>query len=483
MSESADITIPRPVHVVLDDVGWREGGNLSDTGGPYRAGVDRIFDEADYLAVVELGERLNIRPQCAMILCEWDRQNVCAQYPTTTPAGAKWDNSARVGDWAFRARDVFINRAANIEFALHGVGHEHWDNGVVSRAEWHGRGGRRWPREVLDAHIECYRKILAQYGLDPASGMSFPPAFVPCAYAYYWDDADPQSTGALMETAGVRYASLVFKGFCTFAGGPPEKPDGGFDHGLLVLDRDNTVAWQAFASVPESMPATSICGLHWPNLLMPDPARNNESVAMWTEYLSRVASQDDLMLAANTAEAWSQWVYRNFASIRRENGRWILDATRLPARALPFAESPILKIRLPAGAHVAAVQSDDCRTIAYWEHGGFGFLRLKFDQSCPATFNIQFGSPPLPLVVMRSGTFDTLDLRQESSQVQVHVRMYGTQTVSIRLPFAPSNISADTAGIQIKNWSFDGNSRLAKITIAARDIHGQAGTIIIHSSR
>lgn len=498
MTDSLDIRIPRPVQVVLDDVGWREGWNLSAQGGPFRAGVDRLLGEADYHAVADWGARLGIRPQCAMILCEWDRENVCAQYPTTTPAGAQWDNSARLGDWAFRARDVFVHRAANIEFALHGVGHEHWENGVMTRAEWCGRDGQRWPWEVLQGHLECYRRLLAQYGLDPASGISFPRSFVPGAFAYYWDNADPESTGALMKAAGVRHACLTFQGFCTFAGGPPERPDGGFDHGMLVLDRDNTIPWHAYASVPATMPATSVCGLHWPNLLMPEADRNGESVDLWASYLGRVAAQEDLLLAANTAEASSQWVYRHYASLTRPLGQWVLDATALPPQALAYAEGPILKIPLPPGAHVSRVVSSACRPAAYWEREGYGFLRLAFDHARPAAFEIELGPELLPLVVLRDGTFDVLDLkdtpshpspnagcglppraRPPASAVQVCVRMYGSQTLSLLLPFTPGAVTAEGTGMVVQRWSFDSATRLATIALAARDIQGQVGTITV----
>jgi hypothetical protein len=32
-------SIRRAVQLVLDDVGWREGWPLNDTGGPFRAGI------------------------------------------------------------------------------------------------------------------------------------------------------------------------------------------------------------------------------------------------------------------------------------------------------------------------------------------------------------------------------------------------------------------------------------------------------------
>lgn len=483
MIHPASLTLPRAIQLVLDDAGWREGWSQAEEGGPWRAGVNRLLGEEDYAAVADLGEALGIRPQCAMVLCEWDRENVCAGYPTATHAGRAWDNRRRVGDWAFRARDVFAHRAAHIEFAMHGVGHEHWEEGVRTRAEWYGRNpeARRWPWEVLQGHLECFRRILGQYGLGPEAGFAFPTGFVPCAFHYYWDDADPESTGAPMRTAGVRYASTPFSS-CTFAGGPPVRPDGGFDHGLLVLDRGSSgVPYDVFATVPKALPATSICGIHWPNALMPDPSRNGESVALWADYLRTIEARPDLMLAAGTAEAFSQWVYCRFAELRTEGpGRYTLDTSGIPEVARPYAEGPILKLPLPEGLHVSRFAGEGLRPVACWERDGSGYLRLRADSQ--GSFGVVLGSEPLPGVVVCHGTCDVLDVASSTpTAVQARVRVYGRQSVEVRPGFTP--VHAECAGreVTLRGWRHDKSAGLTTFDLEARDIQGSVAEVALRA--
>lgn len=474
------VCIPRPVLLVIDDVGWREGWSVSDQGGPCRAGVDRLLDECDYAAVADLGEALNCRPQCAMVLCEWDREDVCAAYPTTTHAGAAWTNADRVGDWALDARDLFVERAAHIEFAMHGVGHQHWDNGVRTGAEWYGKKPeQRWPWEVLQGHLDCFRRILEQYGLGEDNGVSFPPSFVPCAFCYYWDDSDPESTGALMRGAGVRYASTPFSS-CTFAAGPPDRPDGGFDRGLLVLDRGHSgVRWDVTAAVPEGLPTTAICGVHWPNLLADDPKDNGQAVALWADYLGQMNRTDGLFLAANTAETFSQWVYSSYATLREHEGRYLLDASTAPPGAAPYAECPIVKVKLPLDQHVSKIVSHDCRPAAYWERDGFGFVSLQLDQGPRAAFEIQFGPDALRQAVQRDGTFDVLGLDVDEREVRAKVRVYGQQTLSVAVPFAPGSAETDCVDLTVAGMDYDPGSGVARVQLSGWDIHGEVGTLRI----
>ena len=254
---ATSVSIPRPLQLVIDDVGWREGWDISERGGPFRVGVNRLLGPADYHAIANIGQALRIRPQAAMVLCEWDSHNVCAQFPTTTQHGSAWDNSPRIGPWADEAAEIFVERAEYIELAMHGVGHEHWEDGARFRGEWFGRDPSEiWDSGALRGHLLCFRQILDQHRLGPDWGMSFPHSFVPCAFRFYWNNNDAESTGALMHGAGVRYCSTPFSS-CCFISGEPEKPDGGFDHQLVVLDRGQSgVPWQAFATVQEGLPTT-----------------------------------------------------------------------------------------------------------------------------------------------------------------------------------------------------------------------------------
>ena len=56
------VSIPRAVQLVLDDVGWREGWRLDDAGGSHRAGIDRLLDVRDYDAIPDIGAALSMFP-------------------------------------------------------------------------------------------------------------------------------------------------------------------------------------------------------------------------------------------------------------------------------------------------------------------------------------------------------------------------------------------------------------------------------------
>ncbi len=73
---TSDPVIPMPLQIVIDDVGWRRGRDDSGHGGPFRTGMDRLHGAEDYLAIAELGRALNMRPQAAMIMGEWDRESL-----------------------------------------------------------------------------------------------------------------------------------------------------------------------------------------------------------------------------------------------------------------------------------------------------------------------------------------------------------------------------------------------------------------------
>lgn len=80
-------SIPVPIQVVIDDVGWWSGRDGSQQQEPFRTGIDRNHTIADYEAIVKLGRTLGIRPQAAMVLCEWDRENILRELPESTWMG------------------------------------------------------------------------------------------------------------------------------------------------------------------------------------------------------------------------------------------------------------------------------------------------------------------------------------------------------------------------------------------------------------
>jgi len=476
------ISIPRPVQLVIDDVGWREGWDLSARGGPWRAGVSRLLGPADYHAIANIGQALGIRPQAAMVLCEWDTENVCAQFPTTTQHGAAWDNGSRIGPWADEAAEVLAERAEHIELALHGVGHEHWEDGERFRAEWFGRDPSEiWDSGVLRSHAHCFRQILDQHRLGPDWGHSFPRSFVPCAFRFYWNNNDAQSTGALMHSLGVRYCSTPFS-TCCFLSGEPERPDGGFDHQLVVLDRgESGVPWNTFAAVPEQLPTTSICGCHWPNVLMEDPAANDEAVKAWVAYLRQIEASGDGMLAKNMAETVSQWLYRSFADFSADGLRGTLDTAGVPtyAKLNRLAETVVVKVPLEAGQHVSGVRTRGCRAVACWEAEGWGYVALA-PERLRAEFELELGRQQMPLIVLRSGTYDVLDLMAEGrTAVRLRIRVYGRQLVDLRLPFTMGTVESSNPDLIVRGIDNRPGAPDSAIVLEGRDIQGEEGEITI----
>ena len=98
------------------------------------------------------------------------------------------------------------DNAAYIEFGLHGIAHDYWQNGVKSKGEFascdYKTGHKVRPYSEMQGHLECFKKLIDQYGI------SFPKSFVAPHYCYYYNPSDPNDTGGLMSSMGskIRFA-------------------------------------------------------------------------------------------------------------------------------------------------------------------------------------------------------------------------------------------------------------------------------------
>ncbi len=253
------LSVPKPMAIDIDDLGWKEGWDLHESGGPYRLGLPRgrVMSLPDYEVLVYLSNAVGVRLKCLFIMSEFDRSNLCARYPTTNEKGSAWDNSALVSDRDFTVMDYVKENAAHIEFGLHGVRHEFWDarTHTSSRAEWADNGKKR-PYDVLWGHLECFKKLIEQYGMD------FPRSVRTAAANYYYSPSDPEDSGALMRAWGVKYATLPDREYVT-------------DHGLMVLLRSGGIAWDAANSAPNTYPKTEFMTSHWANFVALHPAHDH----------------------------------------------------------------------------------------------------------------------------------------------------------------------------------------------------------------
>ena len=320
-SGTSSAIIPLPIQVVVDDVGWWSGRDGSKNHEPYRSGIQRNHVPADYQAIVALGEALGIRPQAAMVLCEWDKDNVLGKLPSVTWMGENWDNSKWIGPWMEEAADIIRNNRRHYEITLHGVGHEYWTDGKFSRAEWADTNGVMRPPQEIEKRLDLFEKIMSQHQLGP-----FPTSFVPAAFNHGFGPTGTWNTSIaeILDKHGIRYVNTPFHRMYNAAAA--EHRYFGFNSGVLTIDRGKDLLdWNAIGVGPGGQINGPTCGMHWANLIHPDPARNSEIVGEWVELLISYQEREDTMLPPDSRYFQSQLLYHALTKITSTENSILLD--------------------------------------------------------------------------------------------------------------------------------------------------------------
>ncbi|NIK78712.1 hypothetical protein FHS15_003858 [Paenibacillus castaneae] len=323
------ISIPLAVQIVIDDVGWWTGKSSINENGPWRSDIDRDHHPMDYEAIAELGKQLGMRPQASFILSEWDQTDRLKMLPDSTHMGERWSNPWKSSPLLKEAAAIIRNENRFIEVGLHGIGHEYWGNGgVLERAEWHDKVGNMRPRESVLGHLRAFAAILEENDLGP-----FPESFVATAHQHHYG-AGEAGLAFILEQFGVKYHSLPFEGMPMTK--QPESELFGFDGPLIAVNRGKDLyQWNVLDPDVSGKINGPICGMHWPNLLHPNPELNGEVVSRWVKFLEPYQWRFDTMLAANTAEGFSQLVYRWGVTLQSKPTGCLLDFSRLSGYKLP----------------------------------------------------------------------------------------------------------------------------------------------------
>ena len=460
------LNVPKPIAIDIDDLGWKEGWDLHESGGPFRLGLPpgRVMTLQDYEVLVYISKAVGVRLKCLFIMSEFDRSNICARYPTTNEKGSDWNNSALVSDSDFVVMDYVKENAAHIEFGLHGVRHEFWDAQThrPSRAEWADNQKKR-PYGVLWGHLECFKKLIDQYCMD------FPQSVRTAAANYYYDPNDPEDTGALMRAWGVKYATL------------PRDREYVTDHGLMVLLRSGGVAWDAVCSAPNGYPETEFMTSHWTNFVNLDPAHNHEAGDQWIAWFNKVKDDPDRYAAKNTAQLHSQFLYRKFSQVSVAGNTVLIDNRQMPdfAYELDLLGNLLLKHKLQNGEHIASASMNGREIACYYEERGFGYLVLPRLEKKLYTLVVTTGPSDMPTYVWNDGTYNVQDFRSAADNARVELEMYGTQRVKVKLRFEPHEVTSDNTDLEIREWRYE--APLLNMLIRGRNIQGQPGVITIRS--
>lgn len=481
------VIFPRPFAIGIDDLGWRNGSNLSANNppGPLRTGVKRIHDLNDYKNIVDVAKVAGVRIQCLFVLGEMDRENVLAEYPTTTPQREKWDNSKVLNDEQFEIMEYICRESGYMEFGLHGICHEYWaDDGIQRRAEWYNLADREpWPEEILQGHIQALRKIMAQYGLSVQRGHSFPESFVPCAYGYFWNPGGEYSLGKLLAEAGVKYASTDF-GQIPELSPPKEVNGGGFDNGVHVINRMNYGnTWYELASLPKvliEMQGTDIIESHWANWLAQDDILQQNVLVQWINYYKAVQKLHNRYLAKNTEQLHSQWLYNKYSQVtEREEGSVMIDNTQMPDEAylLDKLGNMVLKVKIQENEHISDALIDEDLIPCYFEEGGYAFIYLPKLEKKGYILRYKKGPDFMPLHIYNDGTYNVYSLHKTGKEIQLIIRMYGTQVVKLKCS-RPDKVISPTDELIVEDYLYE--QETCHIKMRAKNIQGVKGEVKVY---
>lgn len=480
--ETSRIIFPRGVSVNIGQVGWMGGSSLDPIGGPWRAGIRRDFDIRDYQPIVEVGKELGVRFMSLFILGEMDRLNVLSEYPTSNPYGEKWDNTANISPRQIEIMDYVKNNASNIEFGITGVLHEYWEDGVKSRAEWFNAEEQK-PRDekIVRNNVELLKRIMAQYGITPEQGHSFPESFI--SYGFYFNPGAEYSLGRVLSDNGVKYANTPFSSIRGL--NHPPRLDGGFDNGVLLLDRHNHGnPWYQYAKTPDSIPSgiqTVVVESHWANWLAYDDHLQPGVNRRWINYLRGIQADKDHYLSKNTEQLYSQWLYKKYTKVNeRQAGKVIIDNRSMIDDAYEYdlLGNMVLAVQLNEGQHVAKANIDNKPIAAYYETEGFGYIYLPPLSKKNYTLEYEIGDKKMDRHVNNNGTYNVYHVNDLGSSLEVILKMYGEQIVEIYTS-KPNSVISSNENLQISSFSYDEDQNIAYLTIKGRDIQGEKGTITL----
>lgn len=484
-AQESAIIFPKAFAFAIDDMGWNIGNDSGDVDGqgPYRIGVDRTMDVNNYKAIVEVGKAVGVRIQGLFVLAEMDRENILAQYPSTTWQGSNWDNSKNVGQEQLDIMKYVQDNAAYLEFGLHGVGHEHWVDGKKNRAEWYSTDDNKpWSEDIMKIHIQCFKDIMGQYGLTPENGQSFPESFVPCAYGYYWNPQGDYSTGSIVAGAGVKYVNTLFDYIREL--NPPEGANGGgFDNGVVVVNRINYGNhWYALSSLPTVDLAdqeSDIIESHWSNWLAQDDFLQEATTNKWIAYYEMVQASPNRYIAKNTEQFHSQWLYNKYTKVSEsEKGMVNIDNSVMPAEyyAHGILGNMVLKVKLDEGQHVSKALLNNAPVASYFEEAGFGYIYLPTLESDNYVFEYEVSDQSMPFYVMNKGTYNVYQVVDKKKSKTINIRSYGLQTIDVVCD-SPKSIHSENKNLSIVESNYNEEDGVLSLSLKALDMQGETGII------
>lgn len=381
-SGDAVVSVPMPLYLLVEDVGWWQGGDGSAQQQPFRNRFSRRHCLADYQVLAELGRRLSMRIGIGMVMGEWDRSDYLKNIPSATWMGSAWDNSANRGPWLDETARFLDEQRDYLEIGLHGICHEFWENGSMQRSEFHSEHGIMRPLDALKKHLDAFFYLLEENNIH-----NKPRLFVPPALNHSFGN-EHNSFQALLYEYGIQYVITSFARARQYS--PPIHPMITWEDGVTLLERgEAAVVWHKTAAAAPRSVTGPVVPLHWANLLHHDPARNGEVINRWAELLEACAENVDYILAADVSACFRQAAACYFGQLRQKDDGVELDLQLLPSNS-QFSGALTIKIEQEMEKEWR------CRGAALQKQSGAGKKMVMEIVPDPGCQTIQFFRPKSP---------------------------------------------------------------------------------------
>jgi hypothetical protein len=349
LKESDPFEIPPPLIVVVEDVGWWSGHDGSSHNEPYRTGMPRMHVPSDYSALVTLSECLGAQVLAGLVLCEWDTNDLLKELPSATWMGALWQCPMKGRAELPKAVDILNSHKKHIALALHGIGHEFWDQGRISRTEFHDKDGVMRGRTDILRHMAMFGKLFETAGFDSP----FPSIFIPPALKHSFGNGH-HGFQQILADAGIGCVLTVFRKARQHS--PPIFETITEECGVTLIERGAApVSWDMVAAKPCFGFDHPVVPLHWANILHPDPDQSQSIAKAWGRYLRQGADKHRFLRLPDVTVALSQIVFHTLARTFPVPGGLRLDISQA-LRVLSPVLPPSFYMRLPSTAMMPAGQ-------------------------------------------------------------------------------------------------------------------------------
>ena len=321
------VIIPRPLQVIMDDVGWFNGRDDRKLGGPSRTGLNRYHFFEDYKAIEEFGSKIGQKINCAFVIGEWDMENMLPKrIKYFSHFGDSWDNAKYRDPAEMEKIADFISNAEHIDIALHGLYHGYYKPGVDNwdTSDYYYRINKKLfmiPEDEIRLRIETYFEMMEKYGIKKKVN-----SFVPPSGAYRVGELS-----RILREYGILYVTLPFRVMTP----PVQDPDETvfIENDIISSNRyeQRLMPWLGYdldfsnVTVPNG-----IIGTHWPNILNMEPQKNSSSVDKAVGLFRRAETRQDITVTKDVPECSTQYLYEKFTGVKEEGRNIAFDFSKVP---------------------------------------------------------------------------------------------------------------------------------------------------------